>query len=65
MCLGGRQRCGWAVCVEVDGVDVCLPAVEEADKDWFSEDDLDVARGLEGDRCAGLVVLDLELPLCA
>jgi len=41
--MGGRQKCGWAVCEEVDGVDVCLPAVEETDNDWISEDDLDVA----------------------
>jgi hypothetical protein len=23
--LGGREKCGWVVCVEVDGVDACLP----------------------------------------
>ncbi len=65
MCLSGREECGWVVGVEVDGVDACLPAVEEPDMDWFSEDYIDVVRALEGDRCAGLVALDLQLVLRA
>ena len=47
--LGGSQNCGWAVRVEVDGVDACLPSVQEADRDWLPEDDLDVVRALECD----------------
>jgi hypothetical protein len=65
VCLGGGQKYSWAVCEEVDRIDACLASIEEADEDWFPEDDLDVARALERDRCAGLVVLDLEFPMCA
>ena len=62
--VGGREKCGWCVGIEADGVDVCV-AVDEAHGDRFVEDDLDVRRALKGDGRACVALLDLKLASCA